>query len=880
MAKVSPLIRALNAGEFSALMEGRVDIDRYPSSLRKMEGFISSPQGPAVARSGTMLQCPLWDETKTAKLQPFVFNETQSWQIEFAAGRCRFINEDGPICYPVTDVQSVAGNIITSNAHGAVVGEQVVLTGFSGTSGMNGEQVKVTAVTTNTLTVDRAISGYQAGAKIARIYHVANDFSEADLDTLRTLQSADVMYIFSDTKRTKKLSRYGLRDWRLTDFAFTDGPYIDVNDTGTRMTPSATGLQSAAFTTGLSATQQLIFKADCGSAVTLAGYSLHLHESSADPDYSNKDIAPSTWTFEGSPDDATWTVLDRQQEYVLYTSNRSVFFPAKTETAFRYYRINVTASVRNGPIQPSFSHLDLTKKTATGITLNFSAVTGINADAGFKSTDVGRQIRVKQGDGYWRALTVTAVNSTTQVVAAPQGEGLLNLDSVSEWRLGAFCDTNGWPTTGAFFEDRLVMSGAQELPDLVACSATGSYEAFPPSDTDGTVTASNAIVFQLNSRKLSRVAWISSDERGLLIGTGSQEWVVAPADTNQPLSGANIRARSSTARGSARMEPCKVDRTVLFCQRARRTVREFVYVFQADGYQSPSMSLFSSHIGGASRFMEMDYAAEPHSLVWFRQENGALACLTYNRDENVVGWSRHPQAETMAGAGVVESMSVMPSKDGDVDTLWLVVRRVINGQTRRFIERLMPFWDFNSTLDTAHFVDCALRYQGAETVDIYGLQHLEGETVYGLADGGPVPPLTVTGGKVTLPYAASNVILGLGFDAEGEIARIEGGAADGTAQGKTKRIHNVSLRLWQTGGGEVGVPPSENLPDGQMTPLFHRRPDESFGTAQPLRTEDHGPLPLGGGYDKAGTIVFRRPKHLPLPFNLIAIMPQLNTQDR
>ncbi len=39
-------------GEFSPLLEGRVDIKKYFNALYKMENFVIHPQGPASFRSG------------------------------------------------------------------------------------------------------------------------------------------------------------------------------------------------------------------------------------------------------------------------------------------------------------------------------------------------------------------------------------------------------------------------------------------------------------------------------------------------------------------------------------------------------------------------------------------------------------------------------------------------------------------------------------------------------------------------------------------------------------------------------------------------------------------------------------------------------------
>ena len=60
--------------------------------------------------------------------------------------------------------------------------------------------------------------------------------------------------------------------------------------------------------------------------------------------------------------------------------------------------------------------------------------------------------------------------------------------------------------------------------------------------------------------------------------------------------------------------------------------------------------------------------------------------------------------------------------------------------------------------------------------------------------------------------------------------RMEAGAADGTAQGKTKRMHKMVFRFLNTGGGKYG-------PDDDHMDLF------MFGQGQPMNQ----PVPLYSG---------------------------------
>ena len=58
MAKVSPIQTAFNAGEFSPLMFGRVDIDKYKNALSYALNCIFLVQGAQVRRPGSKYGWP------------------------------------------------------------------------------------------------------------------------------------------------------------------------------------------------------------------------------------------------------------------------------------------------------------------------------------------------------------------------------------------------------------------------------------------------------------------------------------------------------------------------------------------------------------------------------------------------------------------------------------------------------------------------------------------------------------------------------------------------------------------------------------------------------------------------------------------------------
>ena len=70
-------------------------------------------------------------------------------------------------------------------------------------------------------------------------YEISTPYLEAELFDLKFAQSADVMYICHPNHEAEKLSRTGHTSWSLTDVDFLDGPYLDTNISTTTISMSA-----------------------------------------------------------------------------------------------------------------------------------------------------------------------------------------------------------------------------------------------------------------------------------------------------------------------------------------------------------------------------------------------------------------------------------------------------------------------------------------------------------------------------------------------------------------------------------------------------------------------------------------------------------------
>ena len=497
----------------------------------------------------------------------------------------------------------------------------------------------------------------------------------------------------------------------------------------------------------------------------------------------------------------------------------------------------------------------------TGVSLVASATTGINGGAGFASTDVGRFVFLHGGYAKITGFTNTT-NVTIEILTT------LSASTATEnWRLGAFSDTTGHPSTVTFFEQRLVFAGTTEQPQTVFFSKSGDYENMD-ANIGGTIADSDAIIYTIASNQVNAIRFMTAT-RTLIIGTAGGEFSVSGGGSDVAITPTNILIKKQSNHGAANLDALAVGNVTLFMQRARRKMRELAYNFDVDGYIAPDMTILAEHIteGGIS---QMAYQQEPNQIIWLVRGDGELVGFTYQREQQVTAWHRHIFGGAFgSGKAVCESVAVIPTDDTEYE-VYVIIKRTINGATKRYIEVLNTF-DFTETDNTTfNFLDSQLDYNGSSTTTISGLSHLEGQTVSILADGATHADKVVSSGSITLDRSATKVKVGLSYTSLLQTMRIDAGARDGTSQSKTKRIYEITIRLFESVGVEVG-PDLNNL---------ERIPFRSSANAMnqgitPFTGDKE--VEFRGNYETDGFVFVRQTQ--PLPLTILSLYPRLVTND-
>lgn len=268
-----------------------------------------------------------------------------------------------------------------------------------------------------------------------------------------------------------------------------------------------------------------------------------------------------------------------------------------------------------------------------------------------------------------------------------------------------FNGANNRPATGTIYQQRRVFGYTGNNPESVEGSRSGMYSNFSKSSP---LQDDDAISFTVGARKVQAVRHLVELDR-LIILTASGA-LRALGDSNGVLSATqppNLE-RIYGSGGANKMQPIIIADTLIYTQARSNIVRDMKPDI-AQGYASRDLTVFSPHLFKGRTLTRWDYAEIPNSVVWAVRSDGTLLGLTYLREHEVWGWHRHDTD------GSIEDVVCVP--EGAIDAVYMVVKRTINGSTKRYIERLAnPFVEAVDDITTdAFFVDSGLTYNGWNT---------------------------------------------------------------------------------------------------------------------------------------------------------------------
>lgn len=404
-----------------------------------------------------------------------------------------------------------------------------------------------------------------------------------------------------------------------------------------------------------------------------------------------------------------------------------------------------------------------------------------------------------------------------------------------------FPGTNDYPGAVSYYEQRRCFAGTLNKPQNFWMTRSGTESdmsyAFPTRDDD-------SISFRVAAREANTIRHILP-LNNLLLLTSSAEWRITSVNTDA-VTPSSVSVKPQSFVGANHTQPIIINNNALFVAARGGHMREMAYSWQANGYLTGDLSLRAPHLFDGYDIVDLCYSKSPYPIAWAVSTSGKMLSITYVPEQQIGAWAWHDTDGTFESCCTVA--------EGAEDVLYVIVRRIVNGVTVRYVERMAS--RLFSTQASAFFVDAGLTYNGAPASVIAGLNHLEGKTVNILADGAVMPQQVVTGGQVALQQPGSIVNIGLQITADLYTLPFAAQIDNGFGQGRPKNVNKVWLRVYRSGGIFVG-PSADKLIEAKT------RTTEPYGSPPNLIT-DEVPVAVSPSWTSGGQVFIRQTAPLPL----------------
>ena len=758
MPTTRTFFRSFAGGELSPEMFGRLDDVKFQTGAAKLLNFIATPQGPAENRPGTRFVKEVKDSTKKTRIIPFTYSTTQTMVLETGAGYFRFHTQSAtlgpgtPSAYSTTKTISAVNTgteTFTSNAHGYANGTPVqvsatttlpaplvaattyyVINAAANTYQLSltatGSAIDITTTGSGTITTNQVYSvgglvssggvNYYCIATTANntppnatywypmpagIYEIPTPYAEDDLFGIHYVQSGDVLTIVHPNYAPRELRRLGATTWVLSTILFASpipAPAAPTVTANRGRSINISGITTAAIAVITTVAEHNL---NAGDPIEISGV---LGMTEANGFWIIHKATPATkleiqYYTTGAHFDSL--------PFAGYGGGGSVQYANQSQDLDNYYVITSVAT--NG--------LDESVASPPGTVSNNLNVTGASNDLTWTAVPGALRYNIyKRQSGLYGYIGQTSTNAFTDDNIAPDmGITPPIVDTV-------FASAGNYPQAVSYFEQRRVFAGTNNEPQTMWMTRSGTESdmsySLPIKDDD-------RVNIRVAAREANTIRHVVPLNQLLLL-TSAAEWRVSPVNSDA-ITPTTVSVRPQSYVGANNVQPEIINNSMVYCAARGGHVRELGYSWQSSGFVTGDLSIRSAHLFDNYTISDMCFAKSPQPLLWFVSSTGKLLGLTYIPEQQIGAWHQH-QTD-----GIFESCCVVA--EGIEDALYVIVRRTVNGNSVRYVERMETRQI--TTLEDSFFVDAGLTYDGNNT----GATTV---TVTGGTSWGPADSLTIT----------------------------------------------------------------------------------------------------------------------------------------
>lgn len=693
-------------GEIAPSLFGRVDLEAFHKAVSTGRNMFVNYKGGMSSRAGTAFigKCK-----QPATLDPprdinFQYNINQSFMLEFGEQYMRVKTEGAYVTETHFDISAITNalpGVITAPNNNFVEGDDVYISGAVGLVTLNGNIFTVANVDSiaGTFTLldifgfpvsTIGLGTYIANGQVARIYTLTTPYVTADLRLLKYAQNENTMTLTHPNYPPKDLTRITDSLWTLTDVAF--GSTISAPVNVSVSAGSTTTSNRVTYSYEITAVSQ-----DRKQESTPSNYATVTN--SVDMNLTN------------SSNTVTWDPVTGAKLYNVYrapvvingtTPVGSIYGLVGSTQGVQFIDTNllpdftITPPLHQNPFAPSqiieavVASGGTSYSAATTITVNSLLGSGAQLQPVIVGGVIKSVIINNGGQDYTTDDTVTVSDST--------GSG-----AVVNLTLGPATGT--YPSVVAYFQQRRVFANTLNQPNTYFMSRPGAYDNY---DQSAISVDSDAIEGTPWAQQINGIQWLVPMPGGLIVLTGLGAWQVSGGQGNQPITPSSQNAQAQAYIGSDQyVQPITINYDILYVQSVGSVVRDLSYNLYVNIYTGADITVLSSHLFDNRTILYWAYAEEPYKLIWCVMNDGRIVVLTFLKEQNVIGWTRH---DTLGYFSCVASCyeTIQNTNGRLINAVYFITKRYINGQWLYYSERLdNRLW---TDVESTWCVDCGLAY--------------------------------------------------------------------------------------------------------------------------------------------------------------------------
>lgn len=732
--KVDTIQTSFSGGEFGPSLYGRTDIVQYANACQLVENFLPRSYGSVVSMPGTRYVATVSDSTLNTRLIHFIFNRADSYVIEMGDLYMRFFTDRGQVINSSDGATEDLSGVGTPVSHWKCNDNTNSTVVIDAQGAHNG-----TLVSANTATVSTA--GIVSNAfDLGGIYYIdAGDHS----DFTRTASTQPMSFVgwfyydstpggeqvlfskwnTSSVQREYKCavpSSAGQLKFHVFDetgnglVTFSSDKYLSEGWNFVAVTFAGDGNSTSDCQIYLNG-----FAGSMERAVGSGSYSKMIN-TTAEFTIGATDIGGSRWngkvdnfaffhskltaaqvsSLYGSTPYQITTVFTEDEIFdVQFTQlNDIIWLAHPTHPPQKLIRTSADswtisdAPIIGGPfLDDNTPAITSTNVSASSITITASATTGtVNLTVSPTNSSLFTVSGTTLGhhNSYWMLGSLAQTNATTgaqevgyvritHVINSYTATATVikNIKSLAStvWAEGAWSAVRGYPARVVLHERRLWFARTNHEPQKEWASKIFEYENFAldaQADDD-------ALNLPLASNESNEIQWLAPG-KSLVAGTYGGAFVTNSGST-EPITPDNANASEEIGFGSEDIAPEKVGNFLYYIQRFGKKLRELFYTWELDTYKAVDRTILSPHILGDG-VVDMSVGQSPESLLYCTLEDGTMAIMTREVDQDVTAWSRH------STNGTYTSIAVIPSQTASYDEAWVIVERWINGTQKKYVE--------------------------------------------------------------------------------------------------------------------------------------------------------------------------------------------------